>query len=145
MALPFMTRNADLLAMLGPQLDQELRARQEGETLHHRVRATVKGLLAGRRPTLQDVARETGMSVRTLQRRLGESGVTFQEILQEARREMARHYLAQTRVELVETAYLLGYEDSNSFFRAFHHWEGTTPGEWREAQRSRTSPVSPSA
>jgi AraC-like DNA-binding protein len=32
---------------------------------------------------------------------------------------------------LNETAYLLGYEDSNSFFRAFQQWEGTSPGEWR--------------
>jgi AraC-like DNA-binding protein len=140
--LPFVTRNADLLAMLGPQLDQQVRARREGESLALRVRATVKGLLAGRRPSLQDVARETGMSVRTLQRRLGESGVTFQEILEEARRELARHYLVETRMELVETAYLLGYEDSNSFFRAFHQWEGTTPGEWRAAHSPSSVPRS---
>jgi AraC-like DNA-binding protein len=132
--LPFVTKNADLLAMLGPQLDQQVRAHGEGESLKHRVRTTVKTLLAGRRPSLRDVARQTGMSARTLQRRLGESGVTFQEILEEARRELARHYLGETRMELVETAYLLGYEDSNSFFRAFHQWEGTTPGEWRAAR-----------
>ena len=138
--LPFVTRNADLLAMLGPQLDQQVRARREGESLPHRVRTTVKTLLAGRRPSLRDVAHEAGMSARTLQRRLGESGVTFQEILEEARREMARHYLGETRMELVETAYLLGYEDSNSFFRAFHQWEGTTPGDWRAAHGSGRAP-----
>lgn len=134
--LPFVTRNADLLAMLGPQLDQQVRARRESESLPHRVRTTVKTLLAGRRPSLADVARQLGMSNRTLQRRLGESGATFQELLEEARRELARHYLVETPMELVETAYLLGYEDSNSFFRAFHQWEGTTPGEWRAARRS---------
>src|SRR5262249_57865872 len=52
---PFVTHNADLLAMLGPQLDKELRARKSAETLAERVKATVKGLLAGRRPALQDV------------------------------------------------------------------------------------------
>jgi len=133
---PFVTYNADLLAMLGPQLDRELRLRREGESLGERVKATVKRLLAGRRPSLQDVARQLGMSARTLQRRLTESGATFQTMVEEARREMARHYLSQTSLELVETAYLLGFEDSNSFFRAFHHWEGTSPGEWRNARRA---------
>jgi hypothetical protein len=65
---------------------------------------------------------------RTLQRRLTDQGITFQRLLDEARRELARHYLHHSSRELNETAYLLGYEDSNSFFRAFHHWEGTSPG-----------------
>ena len=44
---------------------------------------------------------------------------------------MAKHYLLQSSLELNETAYLLGYEDPNSFIRAFHKWEGASPGEWR--------------
>jgi AraC-like DNA-binding protein len=57
--------------------------------------------------------------------------VTFQQLVAEARRELARHYLQHSSLELNETAYLLGYEDANSFFRAFQQWEGTSPGEWR--------------
>ena len=49
--------------------------------------------------------------------------ITFQRLLDEARRELARHYLLHSSRELNETAYLLGYEDANSFFRAFHQWE----------------------
>jgi AraC-like DNA-binding protein len=60
-----------------------------------------------------------------------EQGITFQLLLEDARRELARHYLLHSSLELNETAYLPGYEDANSFFRAFHGWEGTSPGEWR--------------
>jgi AraC-like DNA-binding protein len=45
------------------------------------------------------------------------------------------HYPRHSTVELNEAAFLLGYGDSNSFFRAFHGWEGTTPGEWRTRHR----------
>ena len=54
----------------------------------------------------------------------------------EARHELARHYLLHSSRELNETAYLLGYEDANSFFRAFHQWEGTSPGQWRMLQNN---------
>ncbi len=133
---PFVTHNAELLAVLGSQLEEELRARTAGETLDERVKATVKGLLAGRRPSLQLVARRLGYSARTLQRRLTEGGLTFQALVEDARRELARHYLGHSTIELNETAYLLGYEDASSFFRAFQGWEGTSPGAWRSSRRA---------
>lgn len=61
--------------------------------------------------------------------------MTFQELVEETRRELAHHYLQHSAVALNEAAFLLGYEDANSFFRAFHSWEGTTPGEWRTQHR----------
>jgi AraC-like DNA-binding protein len=51
----------------------------------------------------------------------------------------ARSVVLHSSLELNETAYLLGYEDANSFFRAFHQWEGTSPGEWRAAHAHRGS------
>src|ERR1700694_1807038 len=71
-----------------------------------------------------------------LQRRLTAERAKFQQLVEEARRELAQHYLLHSSLELNETAYLLGYEDSNSFFRAFHQWEGTSPGEWRAVHAS---------
>ena len=92
------------------------------------MKNTLKPLLAGQRPSILEVARELNLSARTLQRRLTEAGLTFQQVLVEAGRELARHYLLQSSLELNEAAYLLGYENANSFFRAFRHWEGTSPG-----------------
>ena len=131
MERPFLTHNADLLAIVAPQLEAELERQLAQKTISEQVKGTVKKLLAGQRPALQDVARELHLSTRTLQRRLTDEGGTFQQLMENARRELAQHYLLHSSLELNETAYLLGYEDSNSFFRAFHHWEGTSPGEWR--------------
>jgi AraC-like DNA-binding protein len=132
---PFLTRNAELLAMIAPQLEAELAGRRADTTEADRAKVTVKRLLAGRRPDLRDVARELGVSTRTLQRRLAGSGLTFQQILEDARRELARHYLLHSALDLTETAYVLGYEDASSFFRAFHQWEGDSPGRWRDRHR----------
>jgi AraC-like DNA-binding protein len=131
MDVPFVTYNADLLAAVAPQLEAELKQQLAEKNLREQVKGTLKQLLAGQRPGIHDVARELRLSTRTLQRRLTEDGATFQQLMEEARRELARHYLLHSALELNETAYLLGYEDANSFFRAFHDWEGTSPGHWR--------------
>jgi AraC-like DNA-binding protein len=132
---PFVTYNGELLALLAPQLEAELANQRLRQTIRDQVKQTLKRTLAGQRPTIQEVARELKLSGRTLQRRLTEAGVTFQQVLEEARRELARYYLLQSSLELNETAYLLGYENANSFFRAFHHWEGTSPGQWRQIKK----------
>jgi AraC-like DNA-binding protein len=132
---PFVTHNEELLATVGAQLETELQARDSGADVGTQVKHTLKRSLAGKRPTLQHVARELRLSARTLQRRLTDAGITFQELVEDTRRDLARHYLRHSSMELNEAAYLLGYEDSNSFFRAFHLWEGTTPGEWRTQHR----------
>jgi AraC-like DNA-binding protein len=128
---PFVTHNADLLAIVAPQLEAELTLQLAHKTVSGQVKGILKKLLAGRRPALEAVAGELRLSTRTLQRRLTGERATFQQLIEDARRELAHHYLLHSSLELNETAYLLGYEDSNSFFRAFHHWEGTSPGQWR--------------
>jgi AraC-like DNA-binding protein len=138
-ALPFVTRNAELLAMLAPQLDEELKQHKVQETFPERVRATIQKKLAGQRPKMQEIARELHLSSRTLQRRLQEAGYSFQQVLEEARHQLARHYLTSSLLDLNETAYLLGYEDSNSFVRAFRSWEGVPPAYWRGTQQAKAA------
>jgi AraC-like DNA-binding protein len=134
---PFVTHNEELLDVIGTQLDSELKARHASNSVGDQVKQTLRQLLAGKRPTLQDVAQELGLSARTLQRRLTDSGITFQQVVEETRRELARHYLKQPTVELNEAAFLLGFADANSFFRAFQVWEGTSPTEWRTRIRKK--------
>jgi AraC-like DNA-binding protein len=140
---PFVTHNADLLGILAPRLDAELADRNAVRDVRDQVKVVVRRLLAGRRPDLREVARALASSSRTIQRRLGELGVTYHELLEEARRDMAGDYLLHSSLELSEIAYLLGYEDANSFFRAFSRWEGLSPGRWREAHKTRSYSVLP--
>lgn len=130
----FDTHNVDLSSVLTPQLDAELASRQAEDDARDQVKAVLRRSLAGRRPDLRDVARQLASSPRTLQRRLGDLGVSYHQVLEEARRDLASHYLSQASLELSEVAYLLGYEDANSFVRAFSRWEGVPPGRWREAR-----------
>lgn len=136
--LPFVTHNKELLTAVLGHLEKELEGRARPAGIGEQVNVTLKRSLAGRRPTLAEVAEDLGMSTRTLQRRLGDAGLSFQQSVEQARRELAHHYLGETSVELKQAAYLLGYEDANSFFRAFQSWEGTTPGDWR-AQLTRVT------
>jgi AraC-like DNA-binding protein len=138
---PFVTRNAELLAMLAPQFDEELKQQNGEENFAERVRGAIQQKLTGRRPNIEDIADTLHVSSRTLQRRLQDAGSSFQRVLEEARHQLARHYLNNSVLELNEAAYLLGYEDANSFVRAFRTWEGIPPARWREKQRAEGASV----
>jgi AraC-like DNA-binding protein len=131
---PFVTHNEEMLEALGTHLDSELKARKANANIGDQVKQTLGRSMAGKRPTLEAVAEELGLGPRTLQRRLTDASLTFQQIVEDTRRELAHHFLKQAAVELNETAFLLGFEDANSFFRAFQIWEGVSPGEWRARQ-----------
>lgn len=133
---PFFTHNDELLAAIGAHLETQLQGREDRLNLEEEVKRTLKRTLAGKRPSLEGVALSLGMSTRTLQRRLTVAGVTFQQLVEDTRRELAHHYLKHSPVELHEAAFLLGFQDANSFFRAFQAWEGTSPGEWRQRHRA---------
>ena len=134
MESPFVTRNAELLAVLAPEFERELREEEGDANFVERVRLAIQQKLTGRRPSIDDIADALHISSRTLQRRLQDEGFSFQRVLEEARHQLARHYLNNSALELNEAAYLLGFEDGNSFVRAFRTWEGVPPARWREQQ-----------
>lgn len=129
---PFVTHNEELLRVLDHQLDLELKAQQKVPGVEQQVSQALRHSIAGRPPNREAVAKELNLSLRTLQRRLQEAGVTFQQLVQSTRLDLARQYLTDRSLELSEVAFLVGYEDPNSFIRAFQGWAGTSPGAWRE-------------
>jgi AraC-like DNA-binding protein len=135
LALPFVTRSAQVLAVLVPGLEAALEEEGARGTFLDDVRSALSQRICGERPAVHKVAKALGMSSRTLQRRLGELGTSYQQVLDEVRRSSARRLLANTDLAASEVAFLLGFEENNSFTRAFHAWEGTSPAKWRATAR----------
>lgn len=129
---PFPGHNPELLEMLTPALTEALGELEARSSIREQVKVVLKRCLASGRPELPDVARDLGMSERTLQRRITDEGTTFRDLLAEARQELWRRLLADPAAGIDEVSCLLGYQDTSSFYRAFRDWEGVTPNRWRE-------------
>jgi AraC-like DNA-binding protein len=133
--VPFVTADGGAFAHVLQGLEKSL---AEGDGLAGRVGevrvAIARQLGEGRRPSIAAVASRLGASSRTLQRRLGESDTSFQQQLDGVRRTTAHRLLANTELDAVAIAMMLGFAEPNSFARAFRAWEHTTPSLWRERQ-----------
>jgi AraC-like DNA-binding protein len=95
------------------------------------VREAIEAELRGGDPKLESIARRLAMSPRTLQRRLRDHGVLFNDVLDAMRFRAAKSYLAKGDVAGTEVAYLLGFAEQSSFNRAFKRWSAQTPTEYR--------------
>jgi AraC-like DNA-binding protein len=152
LALPMVHRDPQLISVLLPGLELAVAKDDRERTLVDDVRSALSETMCGARPAIADVAKSIGMSTRTMQRRLGELGTTYRDVLDEARRRSARRLLANTDLGMGEIAFVLGFEEVNSFLRAFRAWERTTPVKWRarssgrrdESQEARRSGKAPS-
>jgi AraC-like DNA-binding protein len=131
-ATPFLTAKAGMWSFFEPELRRRLAELEAGATTTQRVRAALLELLPSGRAAVQAVAHKLAISSRTLQRRLQEERTTFQQVLDKTREELARHYLTSTTLAGSEISFLLGFEDPNSFVRAFHEWTGVTPEQVRQ-------------
>jgi AraC-like DNA-binding protein len=105
----------------------------DGVTLE--VRRALASRIAQGDVQIEGVARALGTSTRSLQRRLSAAGVTYQELLDQTRREAANTYLRAAALSIGEVAYLLGYSEAAAFHRAFKRWTGMGPQEFRDRHR----------
>ena len=95
------------------------------------VRRAIAVALAEGQPTIAQAAATAGTSVRTLQRRLLDLGLTYRELLDEVRLETACRLMERSETSLAEVAAALGYADPANFTRAFQRWTGKTPSAFR--------------
>jgi AraC-like DNA-binding protein len=135
-AAPFLTANAAMWRCFEPELRRRLAELDASATTAERTRAALLELLPSGAASVASVAARLGVSARTLQRRLQEEGTSFQRALDQTREGLARHYLRSTGLAGPEISFLLGFEDPNSFVRAFHDWTGTTPEQLRAQLRA---------
>lgn len=85
-------------------------------------------------PNIVTIARSLSMSVRSFQRKLDSEGLSYREILDNARRDFATNFLAgHPDSNLGELSDALGYSDASAFIKAFKRWHGTSPGKYRGA------------
>ncbi|HDY99775.1 MAG TPA: AraC family transcriptional regulator [Pseudomonas sabulinigri] len=131
METPLASAN-DMLAQLHDRFAGDYLARFESDPVTHQARQVLCRLLPQGEPKRQAVANAMKVSTRTLQRRLQEEGISFQQLLEKTRRELALQYLGQPQLTLFEIACMLGFADPSNFFRAFKRWFGLPPGQYRE-------------
>lgn len=138
---PFLTSNDSMWQIFEPALRKRLAELDASATTAERVRATLLEGLPSGKVAMDEVAQRLALSRRTLQRRLEEEGTSYQEVVRGTREALAFHYLERTDVPSAEISFLLGFEEPNSFFRAFNEWTGRTPeAVRREAGSDRAGP-----
>ncbi len=129
--MPLRQPDATLLGILEQQADTLLAQLPQTEVLQQSVRKVIARLCRDAEPTLEAVADQLNTSPRTLQRRLSEQGIRFQQLLDSTRLLLAEDYLRDSRLQLTEIAQLLGYSEQSAFNHAFKRWTGKTPRRFR--------------
>ncbi|KQV82218.1 AraC family transcriptional regulator [Massilia sp. Root351] len=107
--------------------------KERDASLTFEVRKAVYLLLPMGRATAEQIALAQGMNVRTLQRRLEDEGISFSDLVNDVRRDLAQRYMQSPQYSLARIADLLGYSVASSFTRWFTAQFGATPAAWRQA------------
>ena len=134
--LPLRRRDPVLRQVLEAQANGILATLPKRTGVALELQRALASQVAGGDTGIAAMARRLAMSSRTLQRRLAAEGVSYQELLDEARKEAAGRHISEPTLAICEVAYLLGYSEPAPFHRAFKRWYGTTPDLFRRANRN---------
>jgi len=120
--------------LLLKRADQLLANANGDEQLVERVSQLLR--LQLHEPDAEELAQRLGLTLRSLQRRLQETGASFSNLLDEARRDAACALLCQPDLAIKDIALRTGFSEPSAFHRAFKRWKGVTPAQFRQAQMS---------
>jgi AraC-like DNA-binding protein len=134
--LPLRRRDLPLGRLLQRQADEAIARLLPMDPVALDVRRALASCIRGGDTRIQTVARTLATSARSLQRRLAAAGVSYQQLLNLARKAAAERYLTNSPLSIGEVAYLLGYSEPAAFTRAFRRWNDETPQAFRQRQRS---------
>jgi AraC-like DNA-binding protein len=130
--MPVVSADPYLNELLQKYFEEALAHRPaQGATLRSSVENAITPLLPHGKAGAGEVARQLGMSHRTLARRLAAEGLTFSEIQTELKADLAKHYLREGDLPISQIAWLLGYREVSAFTHAFKRWTGTAPRQSR--------------
>jgi AraC-like DNA-binding protein len=129
---PMPGRDLTLMTLMRNCLIELGRAPGEPRTLIDAVRGAVRNRLPSGYPSLEAVAGELRVPQSAVQRALGQLGVSFKDLVEHMRYELALAYLRQRHLSLSEIAFLLGYSELSAFSRAVRRWTGRSPRQLRE-------------
>ncbi|MCR5525731.1 MAG: AraC family transcriptional regulator [Lactobacillus sp.] len=130
--IPFVSENTSILEYLEPELKKRLADLDIDDSYGKRVRNVLVEILPRGEFSIEDVARALGISKRTLQRKLKVENTNFQQQLNATREMLAKNYLLNTSMTTDDIAFLLAYQETNSFLRAFNTWTGMSVQKYRE-------------
>ncbi len=125
------------LARLNDQITVRYLAELDAGNITNRVKAAIVDQMPSGNVTDQAIAEVLHMGVRALQRKLREEGTTFKTLLDGTRRELACQYIRDSRLNLNEISFLLGFAEVSSFSRAFKRWTGEAPSVYRHSGSNR--------
>lgn len=121
-----------LLQRLREYVDERLaRDTRPVSPLVQKIEKLVMPRLAYGLPELKDISAQLGVSVSTLKRRLSEQETHYQGVCDNLRHRLALQYVSEPERSMVDVAFMLGFSELSTFYRAFKRWTGITPQQYR--------------
>jgi AraC-like DNA-binding protein len=134
---PMATADAMVENLMRHYGDLRLAALPEQRSEIEQLRREIARVLVRGASGIEQVAKSMAMSVRTLQRRLHDAGLSYSDVQEDVRKTLAVNLLENETLALSEIAFSLGYSDVSAFNHAFRRWTGQAPGDYRRSRANR--------